>query len=144
MAYLLKTDGTIEQIGWNPSLSELQKAVGGYIELIPTGNAGYMYGNEEGKLMGLPVNKAATSMIAFDDVVVGDVVVMEEGEEKEEDEAQIRDFQEHSWKCFEDWCHQSALLPNLASLDVWLSEEDEIIKTDMRAMWHEKNGGEEE
>ena len=83
MAYLLKTDGTIEQLGWHPCLSEIQKAVGGYIELIPTGNAGYMYGNEEGKLMGLPVNMAATTMIAFDDLVVGDVVVMEEGEEDE-------------------------------------------------------------
>ena len=83
MAYLLKANGTIEQMKWNPSLREIQEAVGGYIELIPTGNLGYMYGNEEGKLMGLPVNKAATSMITFDDIVVGDVVVMEEGEEDE-------------------------------------------------------------
>lgn len=82
MAYLLKADGTIEQMKWNPSLEELQAAVGGYIEFVPTGNAGYMYCNEEGKLLGLPVNKAATSMIAFDDIVVGDVVVMEEGEEE--------------------------------------------------------------
>jgi len=85
MAYLLKVDGTIEQMGWNPSLKAIQKAVGGYIELIPTGNLGYMYGNEEGKLLGLPVNKAATSMIAFDDIVVGDVVVMEIGEEDEDE-----------------------------------------------------------
>lgn len=85
MAYLLKVDGTIEQMGWNPSLEAIQKAVGGYIELTPTGNLGYMYGNEEGKLLGLSVNKAATSMIAFDDVVVGDVVVMEISEEDEEE-----------------------------------------------------------
>lgn len=82
MAYLLKVDGTIEQMKWNPSLEEIQAAVGGYIEFVPTGNVGYMYCNEEGKLLGLPVNKAATSMIAFDDIVVGDVVVMEEGEEE--------------------------------------------------------------
>ena len=31
MAYLLKVDGTIEQMKWNPSLEELQAAVGGYI-----------------------------------------------------------------------------------------------------------------
>lgn len=86
MAYLLKTDGTIEDMGWNPSLSDIQKAVGGYIEFVPTANVGYMYVNEEGKLRGLPVNKAATSMIAFDDVILGDVVVMGEGEEDEDDE----------------------------------------------------------
>tara|TARA_E500000305_G_scaffold99272_1_gene91367 strand:+ start:646 stop:897 length:252 start_codon:yes stop_codon:yes gene_type:complete len=82
MAYLLKVDGTIEQMKWNPSLEELQAAVGGYIEMVRTNNVGYMYCNEEGKLQGLPVNRAATSMIDFDDVVVGDVVVMEEGEEE--------------------------------------------------------------
>ena len=82
MAYLLKVDGTIEQMGWNPSLAELQAAVGGYIEMVRTNNVGYMYCNEEGKLLGLPVNRAATSMIDFDDVVVGDVVVMELEEEK--------------------------------------------------------------
>ena len=149
MAYLLKVDGTIEQMGWNPSLEELPAAVGGYIEMVQTNNVGYLYCNEEGKLLGLPVNMAATTMIEHDDVIRGDVVVMELDEEKEEEdegmnEAAIRHFQEHSWKCFEHWCHQSALLPNLASLEVWLSEEEEILKTDMRAMWHEKNGGEEE
>ena len=149
MAYLLKVDGTIEQMGWNPSLEELQAAVGGYIEMVQTNNVGYLYCNEEGKLLGLPVNMAASTMIEHDDVIRGDVVVMELDEEKEEEdegmnEAAIRHFQEHSWKCCEHWCHHSALLPNLASLEVWLSEEEEILKTDMRAMWHEKNGGEEE
>ena len=148
MAYLLKVDGTIEQMGWKPSLEELQAAVGGYIEMVRTNNVGYMYCNEEGKLLGLPVNIAATTMIEHDDVIRGDVVVMELDEEKEEDEYKSEDmtlhFQEHLWKCFERWCHQSALLPNLASLEVWLSEEEEIIKIGMRAMWHEKNGGEEE
>jgi len=82
MAYLLKTDGTIEQMGWNPSLEEMQKAVGGYIQIVRTGNVGYMYCNEEGKILGLPYNKPATQMLDFDDYVVGDVVVMEEGEEE--------------------------------------------------------------
>ena len=82
MAYLLKVDGTIEQMGWNPSLEELQAAVGGYIEMVRTNNVGYLYCNEEGKLLGLPVNMAATTMIEHDDVIRGDVVVMEEGEEE--------------------------------------------------------------
>ena len=148
MAYLLKVDGTIEQMGWKPSLEELQAAVGGYIEMVRTNNVGYLYCNEEGKLLGLPVNMAATTMIEHDDVIRGDVVVMELDEEKEEDEYKSEDmtrhFQEHLWNCFERWCHQSALLPNLTSLEAWLGEEEEIIKTGMRAMWHEKNGGEEE
>ena len=103
------------------------------------------YCNEEGKLLGLPVNRAATSMIDFDDVVVGDVVVMELEEEKEEDdedmsEAATRHFQEHLWNCFERWCHQSVSSTKPTSLEAWLGEEEEIIKTGMRAMWHEKNG----
>jgi hypothetical protein len=82
MAYLLRVDGTIEQMGWNPSLEELQKAVGGYIESVTTANGGRFYCNEEGKLMGLPHNPAANSMIDFDDYIVGDVVVMEGDEEE--------------------------------------------------------------
>jgi len=150
MAYLLKVDGTIEQMGWNPSLEELQAAVGGYIEMVRTNNVGYLYCNEEGKLLGLPVNMAATTMIEHDDVIRGDVVVMELDEEKEEEdedmsEASIRHFQEKLWKDFLHWCDKSALaLPNLASLEVWLNGTEEVVKTGMRAMWHEKNGGEEE
>ncbi len=82
MAYLLKVDGTIEQMGKNPPLEELQKAVGGYIEGVTTANGGRFYCNEEGKLMGLPHNPAANSMIDFDDYIVGDVVVMEGDEEE--------------------------------------------------------------
>tara|TARA_R110001592_G_scaffold216088_1_gene469593 strand:+ start:407 stop:655 length:249 start_codon:yes stop_codon:yes gene_type:complete len=82
MAYLLKVDGTIEQMGRNPPLEELQKAVGGYIEGVTTANGGRFYCNEEGKLMGLPHNPAANSMIDFDDYIVGDVVVMEGDEEE--------------------------------------------------------------
>jgi len=82
MAYLLKVDGTIEQMGKNPPLEELQKAVGGYIEGVTTANGGRFYCNEEGKLMGLPHNPAANSMIDFNDYIVGDVVVMEGDEEE--------------------------------------------------------------
>ena len=50
--------------------------------MVRTNNVGYLYCNEEGKLLGLPVNMAATTMIEHDDVIRGDVVVMEEGEEE--------------------------------------------------------------
>ena len=83
MAYLLKVDGTIEQMGRNPPLEELQKAVGGYIECVNTANGGYLYCNEEGKMMRLRYNPAANNMVEFfDDYIVGDVVVMEQGEEE--------------------------------------------------------------
>ena len=84
MAYLLRVDGTIEQMGWNPSLKELQKAVDGYIEIVPMANGGHFYCNEEGKLIGLPHNPAANSLIDFNDTIVGNVVVLEEGEGEEE------------------------------------------------------------
>ena len=56
-----------------PTLRDLQALVGGYIELV--GRGGYVgdnavrtpvqvYGNEEGKLTGLPVNVAATAWLA--------------------------------------------------------------------------------
>lgn len=83
MAYLLRVNGTIEQMGKNPSLKELQKAVGGYIESVPIAMGGHFYCNEEGKLKGLPHNPVANSMIDFNDHIVGDVVVMEEGDEQE-------------------------------------------------------------
>ena len=73
----------IVQMGKKPSLEELQKAVGGYIEGVTTANGGRFYCNEEGKLMRLPHNPAANTMIDFDDYIVGDVVVMEEGDEEE-------------------------------------------------------------
>lgn len=64
---------------WN--LETLQAAVGGYIESFPTHDADVtVYGNEEGKLKGLPVNDVAhkwlhTLLMPFD-VIVGPVVVL--------------------------------------------------------------------
>ena len=83
MAYILRVDGNIERMEGKPTLDELQQAVGGNIEYVPTAMGGYLYCNEEGKLMGLPANYPATQMIDFPDIIVGDVVVMEEGDEEE-------------------------------------------------------------
>lgn len=84
MAYIIKTDGTIEQIGKQPDLDVIQRAVGGYIEYVQcSGPLGFMYCNEEGKLKGLVLNETATSMIDFDDIILGDVVVMDIGDEEE-------------------------------------------------------------
>jgi hypothetical protein len=82
MAYVIKVDGTIESLGPKPKLKQLQEAVGGYIEGLysPTGFVGYA--NEEGLLMGLPLNVEATTL--FGHPIVGDIVVLEEGDEDEE------------------------------------------------------------
>ena len=67
------------------SLQELQGFVGGYIEILNLHDLGYgdklMVLNEEGKLMGLPYNEAATILyrnsVCWDghDYIVGDVLL---------------------------------------------------------------------
>lgn len=60
------------------TLGELQDFVSGYIEVLDLGDQ-YMVLNEEGKLIGLPVNDKATEMLkgtAYEgDTIVGDVLV---------------------------------------------------------------------
>lgn len=79
-----------------PTLDELQKWVGGYIEAVPyweahLGKPAVVYCNEEGKLDGLPLNQRATGLWwsvlgqPVDDVLVGDVVIVVDLPDKEED-----------------------------------------------------------
>jgi hypothetical protein len=79
--HILKADGTTEEFNDN-SLDGLQKAVGGYIQIIPTLDGKIMVLNEEGKMNDLPYNKKATEManIFPNDYIVGDVVIAEENE----------------------------------------------------------------
>lgn len=87
MATLYKTDGTISTVkpnnGRDFSLEELQKFVGGYIEIVYLDDS-LMVVNEEGKLMGLELNRAATNLyrhyIGVDDHIVGDALVCRQGE----------------------------------------------------------------
>lgn len=81
----IKVDGTETEVqprnGKRFELEELQKMVGGYIELVRTQPpVREMYINEEGLLDGLPVNPVATLLIASgymtDGGVRGDVVVI--------------------------------------------------------------------
>lgn len=71
----LKVDGTSESLP-DTNLETLQKAVGGWIELVYTKHNDEMYINEEGKLHGLPINILATKLFGRDDVIVGDVVIV--------------------------------------------------------------------
>ncbi len=90
MATWFKTDGTSQKVkparGKKFSLSELQKYVGGYIELTKTREkpARRMYINEEGQLYNLPMNMQATFLIHPSYMVLdgirGDAIVMDKGE----------------------------------------------------------------
>ena len=69
-------------------LKTLQEIVEGYIETVPTAMAGEwsheqgvgltLIINEEGKLLGMPVNRLATDMayLFFNDVIVGNAILI--------------------------------------------------------------------
>ena len=86
MATMMKTDGSRMEV--NPSdgkmffsLEEAQKMVGGYVQVVPLGDGNILVVNEDGKPMGLPVNREATSIMhrhypmAVNDCIVGDVLM---------------------------------------------------------------------
>jgi hypothetical protein len=91
MASFLYTPEPDEQItlvkpkGSHWSLEELQKLVGGYIEIIPTIDNRYMVINELGKVMRpmLPLNKQATRAYLYgrDDWIAGPAVIVDTKEE---------------------------------------------------------------
>ena len=88
MALLLLTDTTEREVhpakGDQFTLAELQGYVGGYIEIIPIGDGKSMVLNEDGKALELPINLAACAktmgLIALDDEVVGDVLIVNDSE----------------------------------------------------------------
>ena len=77
MTRIIKTNGneviTSPKNGSNFSLGEMQKIVGGWIEVVTLRNGQLMVVNEEGKMIGLPYNQAAS--ILCGQPVVGDVLV---------------------------------------------------------------------
>lgn len=84
MATLFKTNGeTILVVPENQkkfTLEELQKYVGGYIEILTISDNNFMVINEEGKLEQLPLNDKATEIyikhFGFNDIIVGDVLIV--------------------------------------------------------------------
>lgn len=79
---IIKSNGTsvdfMPQNGTDFSLEELQKAVGGYIQVVYISSTQIMVLNEEGKNEGLPYNHNASmifAMAGIKDIAVGDVVV---------------------------------------------------------------------
>lgn len=83
MAKIYKTNGEIIDIepknGKDFQLKELKDIVGGYIETVTLPNDEFMVVNEEGKIMGLPLNVNATeiyhSKIGPWDYIVGDCLI---------------------------------------------------------------------
>ncbi len=80
---ILRADGPAETApkpnnGTDYKLDELRAIVGGSIECVWPEDGTIIVLHGEGKLLGLPVNQAATMVakngIAFDDYIVGDVL----------------------------------------------------------------------
>lgn len=87
MAQHILTTGEVQEIkpqnGAFFKLHELNEFVGGYIELVYLSDNRLMVVNEEGKLMGLPVNIKATRevvMSGINDVIVGDVLICDDSQ----------------------------------------------------------------
>ncbi len=83
MAEIIKTDGTrmdaVPANGTDFSLEEMQKIVGGLVEIIDLDEDKCIVLNEEGKIDDLPFNEEATkifrSYFKTGDYIVGDVLI---------------------------------------------------------------------
>ncbi|MBE6244242.1 MAG: DUF3846 domain-containing protein [Bacteroidales bacterium] len=96
MGKIFRTNGTIEDVmpanGKDYQLDELQKIVGGFIEIVDLSGGQIMVINEEGKLYGLDKNNEATGRFRESvlrrfgyktkDYIVGDVLVCNSNEVK--------------------------------------------------------------
>lgn len=91
MARIIYSNGIEKAVepknGTDFSLEEMRDIVGGYIEIATIRNQfgerdedNIMVVNEEGKLMGLPVNWKASQLHFFADLIVGDVLVCRNSE----------------------------------------------------------------
>lgn len=81
-AIVINPDGTTESVDLDTGdeLSLLQSAVGGYVQAVYPNQATTLWCNEDGKMLGLPVNHTATQLWrtlhpAVTDVLQGVVVV---------------------------------------------------------------------
>jgi hypothetical protein len=86
MATLIKSNG--EETNVLPKnktdfqLTELQKFVGGLIEIVKTKDGRTMVINEEGKINDLPINQKASELYQYNefDFIAGDVLICNENE----------------------------------------------------------------
>lgn len=85
MATIIYSNGTETEVspanGTDFKLEELQKIVGGYIEVLNLNDGRIMVVNEEGKIQGLDLNVIATYIYGrHTDCVVGNVLVCKSDE----------------------------------------------------------------
>lgn len=88
MAKLIKVNGETEEVspknGTSFELEELQKMVGGLIQILATDENLLFVMNEEGKVLGLPANHKATEIFQKEfktsDFLVGDVLICNDNE----------------------------------------------------------------
>jgi predicted extracellular nuclease len=81
-AFVVKTDGSVNEVWADWDYTQIKEEVGGLIEAVHFGDNFYFcYANEEGKLIGLPENQIATDLwyqsgqvIMLGDYIAGDVV----------------------------------------------------------------------
>jgi hypothetical protein len=78
MATLLKSDGQrVEGVDIS-TLKEMQELVGGYIEIVYLPEGKCLIINEEGLLLGLPLNQQATEL--YGHPIVGEVIYAQSSE----------------------------------------------------------------
>ncbi len=86
MATLIKSNGEEKNVlpknNKDFTLEELQKYVGGLIEIVRTKDGKPMIINEEGKINDLPINYKATELYPYNkyDFIVGDVLICSDNE----------------------------------------------------------------
>lgn len=74
VAKKITSDGKIIEVP-DQKLETLQKAVDGYVQIVPLKNGNNMIVNEEGLLMKLPVNVLASKIAGYP--IVGNVVIID-------------------------------------------------------------------
>ena len=86
MAELIKSSGRKKKVSPKNlvhfTLEELQKYVGGKIQIVETKGNQLMVINEEGKLLELPANKRATRLYKYSpyDYIVGDALIIKKNQ----------------------------------------------------------------
>jgi hypothetical protein len=89
-AVAIRANGTIEDIEIDSDLASLQKAVGGYIEVLQMTPEVHAYLDEEGKLKGKEPNVMATMLckklkigLLPGDIIAGDMILFGTTDENE-------------------------------------------------------------
>lgn len=95
--WLYGVDGSVQRFTLPESdsraLEQMQKMVGGYIELVPPSlldqtmvEGRHVFVNERGRLEELPLNLKASLMLGSAELLVGPVLLMDSDFEQEEEE----------------------------------------------------------